>query len=132
MNAEETPQGPLTLPCLRRADLQKGIGFVCNHPPPCLTREELPDMTTAKNKLVIIPTGISGHGFVTGYEVLNEAEHRLAWFGVDEVHSPEREANTALALRQAEQFVGTHNNQAATDAPLLPTESPKPSSGLSA
>jgi hypothetical protein len=65
-------------------------------------------MTTAKNKLVIIPTGISGHGFVTGYEVLNEAEHRLAWFGVDEVHSPEREANTALALRQAEQFVGTY------------------------
>ena len=75
--------------------------------------------------LKIVPTGRSGHGLITGYEVQNEAEHRLAWFGVEGVYSPEREANTALALRQAEQFIETHINQAATEAPLLPSEKPK-------
>lgn len=49
----------------------------------------------------IISTGKLGHGFVTGYEVLNQSGERVGWFGVKNPHSRFRRTSQAIALLRA-------------------------------
>lgn len=61
---------------------------------------------TIPDSVFTTPTGITGCGRITGYEVIEKATgYRIAWFGVQNPHASFRCASRLLALERAARFV---------------------------